>query len=299
MELYLDKGKLISEKKWKSAITQLRKKTQAHQKQRSFYINLVKGKLFEAVAQRVPPKKLKYGIMFSGGVDSTVIAVVCKKFNPNFTCYAVGVKSSKDLAAAKRAAKAHKLILKVKEYSLEEVEKIIKTVVGTLKKPDAVSVGVGSVVFACMELAKKDKVNLLFAGLGSEEIFAGYQRHELAKDINEECWNGLQKMWSRDLIRDYQIARHEKIGVATPFLDEEMIIAAMQVPGKYKIDKKKGVKKLVLREAALKLGVKKEFAYRKKIAAQYGSGFHKALEKIARQSGFKYVKDYLAYLKSK
>jgi len=66
----------------------------------------------------------------------------------------------------------------------------------------------------------------------------------------------------------------------------------MQIPAKYKIDKEN---KLILREISYDLGLK-EFAFRKKKAAQYGSNFIKALDKIAKKNGFKYKKEYLQSL---
>ena len=65
----------------------------------------------------------------------------------------------------------------------------------------------------------------------------------------------------------------------------------MQIPGKRKLNKK--YKKIILREIAQDLGLPKEFAWRKKQAAQYGSKFDKAIYKLARKNKFKFKKDYL------
>jgi asparagine synthase (glutamine-hydrolysing) len=135
---------------------------------------------------------------------------------------------------------------------------------------------------------------MLFSGLGSEEIFAGYQRHELSKDINNECWNGLKTTYERDFKRDFAIANHEKVGFLTPYLDKDLIVSAMSVSGKLKI--KSGYKKHILRKAALNIGLKKEYAFRPKKAAQYGSNFDKAISRIAKSKGFRYKKEYLDFL---
>ncbi len=68
-----------------------------------------------------------------------------------------------------------------------------------------------------------------------------------------------------------------------PFLDDELIIAAMGIPGEHKI--KNGHKKAVLREIAEEMGLPHEIAWREKRAAQYGSGFDKAFDKLAKQKG--------------
>ena len=77
--------------------------------------------------------------------------------------------------------------------------------------------------------------------------------------------------------------------IRTPFLDPELIECAMKISGEEKINDKGN--KVILREIAEEfLG---EFAWRKKKAAQYGSCFDKAIEKLAKKGGFKLKKDYL------
>jgi hypothetical protein len=72
-------------------------------------------------------------------------------------------------------------------------------------------------------------------------------------------------------------------------VDEELIKASVKIPAKYKIVSEH--KKAILREFAEKEGLPKEFAWRKKIAAQYGSGFDKAMEKLAKKNKLKTKKE--------
>src|SRR3989344_6081189 len=95
--------------------------------QREFFkLNLIKVKnkekvkelLFEAVKKRIPKKKL--GLLFSGGIDSTILAVILKEFNVDFTCYVSGfysenIKEAEDVIFAKKVAKELNLDLKVIE----------------------------------------------------------------------------------------------------------------------------------------------------------------------------------------
>jgi len=281
--------KLVSEKEWKKEIGKLRQKELIKDKEE--IIQLLKKELIQAIEKLLP--KEKFGILFSGGVDSTLIAFICKKLKKDFTCYSVGLENSKDLEAAKKAAKTLDLNLKYKQLSLDEAETIIKKTVKILgrKLNNVVNVGVGAVEVACFEMAKKDRIKYLFGGLGSEEIFAGYQRHENSKDINKECFLGLENMWERDLLRDTAIANKYNISLLTPFLDKELIKLSSKIPSEFKI--KNNIKKYIIREAALDLGLKKEFSFRKKRAAQYGSNFDKAIQKLAKKHNFKYKKDYL------
>ena len=240
-----------------------------------------------------------FGVLFSGGVDSTFIAFMAKKMGKKFTCYSVGLEGSQDLEWAQKISKALKLDLKLKILSLDEFEKIVKKVTNLLNEPDVTKVGVGSVFYAAASLARKDKATRLFSGLGSEEIFAGYDRHWKAfegkwEKVHAECWNGLKNMWERDLVRDLTISKELGITPLVPFLDKDVIKAAMRIHPKLKINETQ--KKIVLRDIAVSLGLPAEFAQRKKKAAQYGSSFVKGLDKLAKRNGFEYKKDYLKSL---
>jgi len=288
----LQNGHLIGKQTWESYIGKLRSIPVAELTKSSAKKEL-KQKISAAVEKRLPKKR--FGIMFSGGVDSSLIALLCKQLHADFICYSVGLEGSKDLVEAKKVAKKMHFKLRYKKFELKEAEKIIRKATQIVGEANVVNVGVASVEIAAILLAKKDRIKTFFGGLGSEEIFAGYKRHELAKDVNAECWNGLKNMHGKDLIRDYDVARAMKVNFLVPFLDTELIKTAMAIPAKYKISKTE--KKIILREAAVELGLPKPFAFRKKIAAQYGSGFDKAIEKLAKKNGFKYKKDYLSWIK--
>ena len=289
-EHFLSNSKeLVSQKEWRGFIQSLEKNKNIDNKDKAK--NLLKENLTKAIKARASDR---FGVLFSGGIDSTIIALILKKAKYNFTCYAVGMENSKDVVSAREVAKELGLKLKVKILDLGDIESTIKEVIKILKSPDVVDVGVGCVFYQAANLAKKDNVNTVFTGLGSEEIFAGYRRHVNAKDIDKACWDGLLNIWKQDLERDYRISSALNVELRTPFLDKDVIKTAMMIPGKFKISR--GYKKMILREVALSLGLKKEFAFRKKLAAQYGSRFDKALKKIAKKHGFKYKSEYLKSL---
>ncbi len=291
-ELYLDEnGALVSEEYWRQKISAIRLSCKDVLGKNEALIQLKKG-LVSAVEKRIP--KEHFGILFSGGVDSSAIAFLCSKLGYKFTCYTSSFGSSKDLVSAKEATKLLGLELKVADYSIEEIDALFHEVAGIVPEPNVVNVGVGSVILASSKMAKKDGISFLFSGLGSEEIFAGYQRHELAKDINLECWKGLDGMWARDFKRDCSISSFLGVKFLTPFLDERLVFSAMKVPPEFKINELG--KKVILREVSAILGLPKEIAFRKKIAAQYGSSFDFAMEKIAKKKGFKSKKKYVESL---
>ena len=292
-EIFIQNNELIHKVDWSKLIDTFHtKETIADNKQAK---KVLREKLLQAVKSRLPEGK--FGIFFSGGVDSSFIAAVAKIFHKDFTCYAVGfqddiTKEPEDIIEAQKVAKKLNLNLKFKVYNLEEAEEIIKKTVAILKlvnKTDVVNIGVGAVVMAAAELGIKDNINYFLGGLGSEEIFAGYDRHDKVANINHECWQGLKYMWDRDLVRDFNLAKELNIQIKTPFLDKDLIEYAMKLPGDWKIVEEK--KKVILREIAEDfLG---EFAWRKKKAAQYGSCFDKAISKLARKNGFKLKKDWI------
>ena len=256
--------------------------------------------IVEAVKKRMTPK---FGILLSGGVDSSLISFIAKQLKCNFTCYTVGIENSDDIVWAKDVAKEYGLNHKVKLLTLDELEAVLKETIKILNDADIVKASVGSVLYASGKLALADGNNVLFGGLGSEEIFAGYQRHDETlqkygyEGLHKECWSGMKNMWKRDLARDFAIAKNLGLDLRTPFLDKDLVKIAMEIHPMLKLDKTQ--KKIILREAAEFIGLKKEFAWRKKQAAQYGSNFVNGIEKLAKRKNFAYKKDYLQSLLKK
>lgn len=249
--------------------------------------------------EKILPEE-KFGLLFSGGVDSTLIAFVAKKLGKNFMCYTTtleepGLKTGEDLEYSEKIAKELGFELKIVKLNLEEAEGYIKKTIQITGKNDIVSVGVGATFVPACEQAQKDGIKIIFSGLGSEEIFAGYERHEKAEDINKECLEGLKNIKEKDLDRDEAITKHYNLELKIPFLDQELIDYALKIPGELKI--KDGIKKFILRKAAINIGLPEEYAMRKKRAAQYGSRIDNAILKLTRKKGLKYKKEYLQSLK--
>jgi diphthine-ammonia ligase len=259
------------------------------------------GNLFlGAVKKRIPDGK--FGLLFSGGLDSSLLALLFKKLNLDFTCYTAvldyeGFSEPLDLKWAKGLAKKLKLKHKIIKIKLEDVEDYFKKTIETIEDAYPVKVAIGATLFAACEAAKKDKMKVIFSGLGSEEIFAGYKRHEQAKQINKECISGLLKTYEKDTYRDDTIAMKNNLELRVPFLDKELVEYALRIPREYKIS---GLtNKVILREVALSFGLNKEHAGRKGKATQYGSKFDRAMQKLAKNKGFKNRADYLAQFRQK
>ncbi|MBT7903717.1 diphthine--ammonia ligase [Candidatus Woesearchaeota archaeon] len=250
--------------------------------------------LHKAILKRVPNKK--FALLFSGGIDSTIIAWILKQKGYEFDCYTTvfedpALKEPEDLFYAKKIAAQIGLNLKIIKIKIGDVEKYLKKIVPLIEDSNVVKVGVALTFFAACEQASKDGNKVIFSGLGSEEIFAGYNRHKQSQNVNNECLSGLIKIYERDLYRDDVITMFNHLELRLPLLDCNLAEYALKIPAKYKICE--GHEKFVLRSVALKLGLSEEFVYRRKKAAQYGSNLHKALIKLTKKNGFKLKSEYL------
>ena len=249
--------------------------------------------LNQAIAKRIPNKK--FGLLFSGGIDSTFLAKYFQKHGYDFTCYTAVLdtkhKEPSDLTYAKKIAEEMGLKLKVKKIKQEEIPNYLKKIIPLIEDSNVVKVTVALTFFVACELAKEDGCKVIFSGLGSEEIFAGYERHKRSGNVNQECVSGLIKMYERDLYRDDVITMANNLELRIPFLDKNLVEYGLKIPTIFKI---KGEEtKLLLREIALENGIPREYAFRKKMAAQYGSRFDQALGKLAKQQGFTSKSAYL------
>ncbi len=299
MEIYIEENNLIRKEEWEKLISSIETKYENLETNKERAKRRLKGIIEKAVIARAKNTE-KFGILFSGGIDSTLIAFLCKKHNYDFTCFAVGIENSQDIEYAKRIADKYNFDLKYRLLTLEELEKTIKETITILQSSDIIWVSVGAVVYAASQAALQNNTKLLLSGLGTEEIFAGYQRHEEAlknndfESVHKELWNGMKNMHARDLLRDYKIAKHLGIELRTPYMDINLIKTAMQINPMYKIDRTN--KKIILREIAEDFGIDNEFTWRKKKSAQYGSNFVKGIDKLAKKYGFNTKREYLQSL---
>ena len=250
-----------------------------------------------------------FGVLLSGGIDSSLIAKICKDFGYNFRCFCVGIAGSKDIYYAQKISDYLNLDLVIREYSYEEVENLLKEVIEILPKPIIdddnyieyiVKVTVSAVLLGAMRLGNEE---LFLSGIGAEELFAGYHRHSKAideggewrglaiEDLEKESLNGLKRMHNLVFERDGLVCNYLSKSVLAPYLANNVILQAMNMDSSQKIDSYNNKK--ILREIASDVDIPEEFYNRKKKGAQYGSGFDKAISKLARLNNFKLKKRYL------
>lgn len=254
----------------------------------------IKEALISAVLKR---KSDNIGVLFSGGLDSTLIAKILKDNNIDFKCICVTFENSSDMHYAKKAKEIFGFNLDIKTISQQDLIEYLPTIVNIVGDTDVVKIEVAVVVYFGLLEARNLSIKNIFAGGGSEEIFCGYQRHleshkKGLKQLYLDSISGLVSMYDRDLMRDFRLARYFKINLLLPFLDKEVIKEAMSISPSLKTD---GInKKIILRNLALEeFGLGEFFSRRKRTAAQYGSKISSELSKLAKKSGHKTKLEFL------
>ncbi|MFB6213792.1 MAG: diphthine--ammonia ligase [Candidatus Nanohaloarchaea archaeon] len=252
-------------------------------------VEKIKDRFLDAVEKRVPEGEV--ALLFSGGVDSTMVAAALQGLDVEFTCYTAGIQhgnvdAPRDVEWAEEVAEEMGLELESYTATLDEVEGTIPELVDWVSSPSPVKIGVA----LPFHLALNGSEQVVFSGLGSEQLYAGYSRQKQGA-LNQECLSGLRSLFHRDLYRDDVVAMRNGYELRLPFLDHELVEHALTVPGEFKVSDQH--RKLVLRKAAEKIGVPEKVAWRKKTAAQYGSNFDKALSRLAKDSGFDSKQGYL------
>ncbi|MBI5253006.1 MAG: asparagine synthase C-terminal domain-containing protein [Euryarchaeota archaeon] len=234
----------------------------------------------------------KFGILFSAGVDSSLIAKLCEDLGKKPTLYSVGINGCAELA---QIEKANFNEIKIRAINIEEVEGYARKVIAAINSHNAMHVGIGIPLYIACEEAKKDGHKLALSGQGADELFAGYNRylrmtqHELEKALRSD----LEELLKANILRDIAIAGANSLELGVPYLDSEVVKVALSIPAELKI--KDGIRKYILREVARKRGLP-EFIYaREKKAVQYSTGIDKALRKIAKEKG-KSIEEYLRSL---
>ncbi|WP_414837475.1 diphthine--ammonia ligase [Candidatus Nanosalina sp. VS9-1] len=258
----------------------------------------IKEIFLKAVEKRVPEGDV--GLLFSGGLDSTLVAAALQELDKDFTAYTAGIQHG-NVSAPRDYEKAHEVAEKMGfpleryEASLEEVEKVLPDLVDWISTTNVVKLGVALPFHFSLAQKNQASEQVVFTGFGSEQLYAGYARQQ--GYLNKECLSDLRGIFHEDLYRDNVVSFRNGRELRVPFLDEELVEYALSIPEDMK--RTEEYRKYVLRKAAEKLGVPEDVAWRKKVAAQYGSNFDKAVGKLAKNSGFDQKQKYVNQFREK
>lgn len=256
----------------------------------------IKELFLESVSKRIPEDK-EVALLFSGGVDSTMVAAALQELDVDFTAYTSGiqhgnVEAPRDLEWAQNIAGEMNIQLEFHESDLEEVEDSLELITGWISSSSVVKNGVALPFHLSLKQAEE---KVVMSGLGSEQLYAGYHRQQ--GYLNKECLSGLRGIFEKDLYRDNVVSLRNGCELRVPFLDQKLIKHALEIPEKFKV--KEDYRKYVLRKAAEKLGVPEKVAWRGKTAAQYGSNFDKAISRLSKDNGYDHKQQYLNSFRQK
>lgn len=239
--------------------------------------------LVKSVEKRVKGLN-KVGLIFSGGVDSTILAYILKQLPVKTTLYTVGTENSQDLEYALKAAEALNFKIRTLKVTEELVKNSLKPVIDAIEEFNIMKIGVGMPTYLAAKMAKEDEQKVVFTGQGADELFGGYNRYlgdfSKGEDVQDVLKEDITNIYHVNLQRDDAVTMAHGVELRVPFLDREVIKAAFNIPIKYKIQNENDkIRKHILRQVASDLGVPDFIAQRPKKAAQYGSGIHKILIK--------------------
>ena len=245
----------------------------------------------------------KVGIIFSGGVDSTLLAKIALDLGVETSLYSVGHRDSVDIKFARRAATDMGLPLQVRTVDVDDVRKYTKLVLNAIEEFNLMKLGVGMPSYIASEMGHLDGLKVMLSGQGADELFGGYNRYlKFYEDKGEKAQEDLKtdifNLYHVNLQRDDAVTMANNIELRVPFLDLNIINLAMDIPMEYKINSyNDNLRKCILREVAAELGVPDEIVKRPKKAAQYGSGIHKIMvKKVLKDENYKNkLREYLKY----
>ncbi|MDQ1280069.1 MAG: hypothetical protein QG670_1331 [Thermoproteota archaeon] len=240
------------------------------------------------------------GVLFSGGIDSSLVAKMAGDLGLNVVLYTAGVEGSHDIDVAEKVADELGYDHYTNSIAFSSVEKYISKVVYAIEEERLMSVTVGFPLYAAAELASIQDNRLVLSGEGSDELFGGYSKYQriLQKSnyerLDEEMWRDILLMSEVNLQRDSAIAKASNIELLPIYMDMKVVDLAMSLPPQLKVvDGMDTLRKQVLRRTAKMVNLPDDVIYLPKKAAQYGSGSYKAIRTVARIRGFKNPHDYI------
>ena len=247
----------------------------------------------ESAVKRQMMSDVPFGVLLSGGLDSSIIAAIMMKFAtkrietddtqmawwPRLHSFAIGLEGSPDLAAAQIAADHIGTVHHEVHFTIQEALDALKDVVYHLETYDITTIRASTPMFLLSKVIKSMGIKMVLSGEGSDELFGGYlyfDKAPSAKDFHEETVRKLFKLHLYDCLRANKSLAAWGVEGRVPFLDIEFMDTAMNQNPKDKMSnklaKKKRIEKHILREAFEDL-LPPEIAWRQKEQFSDGVGY--------------------------
>jgi len=207
-----------------------------------------------------------YGVLLSGGLDSSVVAAVAKKFVkkrieddersdawwPQLHSFAIGLEGSPDLAAAQKVADFIGTVHHSFTYTVQEGIDALSDVIQHIETYDVTTIRASTPMYLMARMIKSMGIKMVLSGEGADEIFGGYLYFHMApnpQEFHEETIRKLDRLHWYDCLRANKSMAAWGVEARVPFLDKEFMDTAMSLNPKDKMAGGGKIEKNILREA--------------------------------------------------
>ena len=219
-----------------------------------------------AAVKRQLMSDVPYGVLLSGGLDSSVTSALAKQYAakrvesdddqaawwPQLHSFAVGLEGSPDLAAAQKVADHIGTVHHEIKFTIQEGLDAIRDVVYHLETYDITTIRASTPMYLMARAIKALGIKMVLSGEGADELFGGYlyfHKAPTAKDFHEETVRKLDKLHQYDCLRANKSLAAWGIEGRVPFLDKEFMDVAMRINPQDKMINKERMEKWVIRKA--------------------------------------------------
>ncbi len=230
-----------------------------------------------------------YGVLLSGGLDSSVISAIAEKFSehrieddsqtraywPRLHSFAVGLKGAPDLAKAKMVADYIGTVHHEINYTIQEGLDAIRDVIYFIETYDVTTVRASTPMYLLARVIKSMGIKMVLSGEGADEVFGGYlyfHKAPSAKAFHEETVRKLSKLHYYDCLRANKSLSAWGVEGRVPFLDKEFLDVAMRTNPEAKMCPGTTIEKKIVREAFADI-LPPEIAWRQKEQFSDGVGY--------------------------
>jgi asparagine synthase (glutamine-hydrolysing) len=220
----------------------------------------------EAAVHRQLMSDVPYGVLLSGGLDSSVTSAIAKKYAqkrvesgdtvdawwPQLHSFSVGLEGSPDLAAARKVAEHIGTVHHEIKFTIQEGLDALRDVVYNLETYDITTIRASTPMYLMARVIKSMAIKMVLSGEGADELFGGYLYFHKApspKDFHEETVRKLDKLHMYDCLRANKSLAAWGIEGRVPFLDKEFMDVAMRINPKDKMINGERMEKWVVRKA--------------------------------------------------
>ncbi|KIO34997.1 asparagine synthase B [Shewanella sp. cp20] len=243
----------------------------------------------EAAVKRQLMSDVPYGVLLSGGLDSSVVSAITQTYAkrrieddgasdawwPQLHSFAVGLTDAPDLAAAQKVADAIGTIHHEITFSFQEGLDAIKDVIYHLETYDVTTIRAATPMYLMARKIKAMGIKMVLSGEGADELFGGYlyfHKAPNAQAFHEELVRKLDKLHLFDCLRANKAMAAWGLEARVPFLDKEFIDTAMRLNPEAKMSKEGRIEKHILRQA-FEHKLPQEVAWRQKEQFSDGVGY--------------------------